>query len=112
MKTIIILMLSSFIFILSADASRKKSPRKKQEIKKPSVPPSKKMTGEFTGRVKKHKDNFKIYILETKDKKVWAINPATADKIKKYYGKTIKLKATYYTHGNLNVIDFISSVGQ
>ena len=110
MKTLIILAISLSVFILPADASRKKTPRKKQEVKKPTVPASKKKNGEFMGRIKKHKENFKIFILETKDKKVWAINPATADKIKKYYGRTVKVKGVYYTQGALNVIDSISSV--
>ena len=82
--------------------SKKKTPMKKSEeaIKTTS--------GELTGKIKKDKQDFKKYVLEARDKKTWAIGDSSL--IKKYYNRTVKLKAHYYSKDGKNVIVKIDSV--
>jgi hypothetical protein len=92
-------------------ASKKKTPPKKEESAKKKDGP-KRMSGELVGKISKDKKDFKVYVLQTKDKKIWAIKASSADKVRKYYGRTVKLKATYYTEGGKNIIESISSVAR
>ena len=109
MKFIIMLILAAFLTTLPA--SKKKTPPKKDEsVKKEEGP--KKMSGVLTGKITKDKKDFKVYVLQTKDRKVWTIDAKSNEKVRKYYGRTVKVKATYYTKGDKNYIESISSVGR
>lgn len=87
--------------------SKKKTPPKQAE--KTSI---KKITGELKGKISKDKKDFKKYVFHTMDKKIWTISASSVDKIKKYYGRTIKLQATYYSKDGQNIIETIDSVSR
>ena len=94
-------------FSNSMMASKKKSPGKMEKKDSPKM-----MTGELKGKITKDKQDFKKYVLLTADKKMWAINASAADKVKRYYNRTVKLQATYYTKDGKNIIEKIAKVSR
>ena len=89
--------------------SKKKTPPKKEDAK-PAGP--KKISGELTGKIGKDKKDFKIYVLTTKDGKIWSIPTAGISKIRGYYGRNVKLKVTYYSKDGKNIIEKIDAVSR
>ena len=92
----------------TAITSKKKTPPpKKEEATGP-----KKTTGELVGTLRKDKKDFKVYVLLTKDGKTWIIDKASVSKVSRYYGRKIKIKATYYTADGKNYIESVQSVSR
>ncbi len=110
------LLISVFVCSVSAESlgegfvitSKKKTPPpKKEEATGP-----KKTTGELIGTLRKDKKDFKVYVLLTKDGKTWIIDKGSISKISRYYGRKIKIKATFYTAGGKHFIESFEAVSR
>ena len=104
MKHLFYLMLMAALMTGTAVASKKKTPEKTPEATVKMV------TGELQGKIQTDKKDFKVYVFVANDKKIWSISASSVDKVKKFYGRSVKIKATYKA-GSTH-IENIESIGR